>query len=162
MTQRRASWRARWTGWLLLALGLADATGAAGAAGASAAAAKESADTPIMMEKFQVRPSDLVFSVHYTILTDAITELRVLEVVRGSTAEKLGIRKGDRLTAINGVAVAGRRRRALVSADGRLSIAGALTFEGKRGLLQREWTLTVATGTLRARETAPAATIAPP
>jgi S1-C subfamily serine protease len=94
----------------------------------------------------------LVFKIAYTVKTDAVTEVRVTGVVVGSAAEKIGIRKGDRLTEINGIPVEGRRRSSMIGKDGRLAAVGKLTFEGKRGLFGKDWTVTVDSGALRPKK----------
>ena len=101
------------------------------------------------MEPFRVQPSDIYFTINYVVATDAVTEVRVTGVARGSTAEKIGIRKGDRLATINGVDVAGKRRRNLLGSDGRIRAVGKLTFEGTRGLFGQRWSVTVESSSLR-------------
>ena len=105
--------------------------------------ATRASEPVVAMAPFNVRPSDLLFAINYTLATDAIVEVRVTDVVRGSAAEKIGIRKGDRLMAINGKALIGKRRRAVLGADGRIAALGRLTFEGERGLFRRPWSVTV-------------------
>jgi hypothetical protein len=119
-------------------------------------------EPPVAMAPFRVRPGDLLFKIGYTIETDAVTEIRVSDVVRGSPAEKVGIRKGDQLTSIRGVPVVGRTRRSLLGRDGRIAAYGLLTFEGRRGLFRKHWSLTVESASLleskdpnKAPETAP-------
>lgn len=104
------------------------------------------------MAPFRVRPSDLVFNVDYLVKTDAITEVRVAAVLAGSAAEKIGIRKGDRLTALNGVPLEGKLRRAFADDNGRMKVAGRLTFEGTRGFFRKAWSVTVESASLQAEK----------
>ena len=107
---------------------------------------------PLVMSPFRVRPSDLLFKISYVVETDAITEIRVTQVIPGSAAERVGIRKGDRLVSVRGTPVIGKARRSLLGKDGRISALGLLTFEGSRGLFRRHWSLTVESSLLRESE----------
>ena len=104
---------------------------------------------PVIMEPFRVRPTDLYFNIRFIVETDAVTEIRVAGVAPGSNAEKIGIRKGDLLTSIIGINVVGKRRRSLVGKDDRIRALGKLTFEGRRGLFGKRWSVTVESQALR-------------
>jgi membrane-associated protease RseP (regulator of RpoE activity) len=106
----------------------------------------------VIMEPFHVRPSDLSFYIGYVIKTDAVTEVRVVDVARGSAAERVGIREGDLLISINGIPLVGKKRRSLLGRDGRIVAIGQLKFEGHRGLFRKPWSITVEALSLRDKD----------
>jgi hypothetical protein len=74
--------------------------------------------------------------------TDRIALIRVTWIAPGSTAEKAGLRVGDRLTTINGVPVVGRERYEVMTKTGSVAVRGTeVTFAGRRGLFRTNWSL---------------------
>ena len=109
---------------------------------------------PVVMKDFRVTPSSLALNVRSAETTGLVEELVVTDVRAGSPAEKLGIQKGDIVTAIDGKPVVGRQRSELFR-DQAVMMKGAVTFVGHRGLFRRAWTLTVMANQLRKNPGAP-------
>lgn len=107
------------------------------------------ADDVVEMKPVRAVAYDIYCAARYDLATEAITEIRVTDVKAGSKAEKLGLRVGDRITAIDGVSVVGRKRAGLVNANQAIVLRGSITFAGHRGLLRKEWSLTVDAGELK-------------
>jgi len=86
--------------------------------------------------------------------TDTIAQILVTWIAPDSAAEKAGLRVGDRLIAINGAPVAGKRRNQVVTDSGRVAIRGTdVTFTGRRGIFRTKWSLIAnidAHGTMKA------------
>lgn len=100
------------------------------------------ADAPVQMAPVRVKPSDFYVDIEYAKDTQAVVEIRVNAVAPGSGAEKRGIRKGDRIVAIDGVPVTTLKREVVIR-DGRVLAREELSFEGARGFLRKKWSLTV-------------------
>ncbi len=113
------------------------------------ATAAFAADEPVQMRAIQIRPSDIYFKVGYVSAMDEVMEVRVTSVVRGSPAEKVGIREGDFLVSIKGAPVVGMKRSTLYGRDGGISISGEITFKGQRGFFRKPWSITVEATSLR-------------
>jgi len=95
------------------------------------------------MEAFRVGPNDLYMHVAWNVETQTIVEMRVIGVMPGSGAEKRGIRKGDRIVAIDGLSIVSLKGSDVFSRDGMFVPHEELTFEGKRGIFGKKWSLTV-------------------
>jgi C-terminal processing protease CtpA/Prc len=75
--------------------------------------------------------------------SDEIREISVTWVAPGSTAEKSGLRQGDRLISINGVPVVGKKRSEVMNKSGHVAVRGTdVTFVGQRGFFRKNWSLT--------------------
>lgn len=100
------------------------------------------AEGPLQMEPFRVSASDFYLQVEYAIETQRVVAIRVSNVTPRSGAERRGIRKGDRIVAIDGVPVV-TLLRSQVLHEGRILVREELTLEGSRGLLRKKWSTTV-------------------
>ena len=96
------------------------------------------ADDVVRMKPYQVSGRFLELTVTCEENTDRIEEARVIWVAPGSAEEKRGIRRGDRLVAINGAPIVGKN----VAVLSNFSVA-ALTFEGRRGLFRKKSSITI-------------------
>ena len=101
------------------------------------------ADEPIQMRPVRAATSDLSFSIEWDMDTEAISEIRVDRVTRGSEVERVGVRLGDRLVSIDGVPVVTSKRGAIISRLGGMTGKERLTFSGHRGLFRKKWTITL-------------------
>jgi hypothetical protein len=110
------------------------------------------ADAVVEMAPYRAVPYDVYLSARYDTTTETIAEIRVTEVKVGSSAEKLGVRRGDTLTTIDGVPVAGRKRSELVTQNKTIALRGQVTFTGHRGLFKKHWSVTIDSAQLRAKK----------
>lgn len=113
------------------------------------------ADPVVELAPVQVQPSQM----YYRIVTNAhdeIEKLVVISVEKGSQAERLGIQKGDLVTAENGMPIAGRKKSAIVAPEQKLIVLrGLVTFEGVRGFFHTKWSLTIDAKVLRKKNAGP-------
>jgi membrane-associated protease RseP (regulator of RpoE activity) len=96
------------------------------------------ADDVQRMKPYQVSGRFVELYVTWEEDSGRIEEARVIWVAPGSREAQLGLRRGDVLVAINGAPIAGRPVKILsdfAKAD--------LTFEGRRGLFRKKWSLTL-------------------
>lgn len=101
------------------------------------------AEDAVELKAVRAALSYLYFDVVLEPDTDKIAEIRVAWVAPGSTAEKAGLRAGDRLIAIDGVPVVGAKRSDVSTPAGRILVRGKeVTFTGQRGLFRTKWSLT--------------------
>jgi membrane-associated protease RseP (regulator of RpoE activity) len=112
------------------------------------------ADDVVTLKAVHAPASYIYMRVECVADTDRIGEIRVMWVAPGSTAEKAGLRAGDRLIAINGIPVAGRKRSEVMNASGAVAVRGTIVrFAGRHGFFHPNWILTAtidAQGTMEA------------
>jgi hypothetical protein len=116
------------------------------------------ADDVVEMPPFRDSVSlyNVYFSIRWERDTDTVAEIRIKEIKPGSQAEKLGLKAGDFLTAINGEPVVGRKRADIVNQNHEVMLRHTVTFSGHRGFFRKDWSITIDSALLRKKEpTAP-------
>jgi hypothetical protein len=105
------------------------------------------ADATGKMAPFRVVAGQVEFAIACVGNTDTIKEIKVAGVTGGSSFEKIGLRVGDELAAIDGQPVAGKPLSAFFTPTGGITQeAFQFTFRGRRGLFRKKWEYT---GTVR-------------
>src|SRR5476651_1906878 len=82
------------------------------------------ADDAIELKPFRASVSYVYFHIECAPDTDQIAEIKVAWVAPESTAEKAGLREGDRLTAVDGAPVVGKKRSEVVNKSGGIPLRG--------------------------------------
>lgn len=98
------------------------------------------AEGPIEMSPIRVPPSQMYFRLSVND-HDELKAIEVVGVEPGSMAEKMGIRKGDRVTIWDSLPVSGMKRSRILNRNGSIGLRGKVTFEGKRKG-RKNWTIT--------------------
>jgi membrane-associated protease RseP (regulator of RpoE activity) len=100
-------------------------------------------EEPVVMSVVRASVSNIYFTIEYVGDTDKVAEMNVTWVAPRSAAEKTGLRKGDRLIAINGIPIRGMKRRDVLNGSGGIAVRGKeVTFAGRRGFLREIWLIT--------------------
>jgi hypothetical protein len=115
------------------------------ACGIAIALVASAADPAVRMKPFHVTAGEVAFTVDCDSESQVVSAITVSGVVRGSGFERVGLRAGDHLIAVDGKQVVGRPLSDIFTADGELSKEQFdFTFRGRRGLFNRKsWEITL-------------------